>query len=109
MSGRLGGFRPNNMLKYPLYMSTDHHTPITPDQVAAVAAGNGFAHVEDPATHRIYLLVDQGRAPTLADEYFQAKIAEGLAEADRGQCQAWDVAAMKADLRRRHGQQPGLS
>ncbi len=89
-------------------MSTDHHTPVTPDQVAAVAAGNGIAHVEDPATHRIYLLVDQGQAPTLADDYFREKIAEGLAEADRGESQPWDVAAMKAELRRRHSQQPSV-
>jgi hypothetical protein len=90
-------------------MSTDHHTPVTPDQVAAVAAGNGFAHVEDPATRRIYLLVDQGQAPTLTDDYFRQKIAEGLAEADRGASRPWDVAAMKANLIRRHGKSTNAS
>jgi hypothetical protein len=84
-------------------MSTDHHPSVTPAQVAAVAAGNGFAHVEDPATHRVYLLVDQGQAPTLSEDYFRQKIAEGLAEADRGESQPWDVEAMKADLIRRRG------
>jgi len=85
-------------------MSTLGHTHVTPEQVAAVAAGNGFAHAEDPNTHRIYLLVEQGQAPTLADDYFRQKISEGLAEADRGECQPWDVEAMKADLCRRHAE-----
>lgn len=83
-------------------MSSDQHTPVTPAQVAAVAAGNGFAHVEDPATRRVYLLVDQGQAPTLSEDYFRQKVAEGLAEADRGECHPWDVEAMKAELIRRH-------
>jgi hypothetical protein len=83
-------------------MSTSGHVPITPDQLAAVAAGNGFAHVEDPATHRVYLLMEQGKAPTLSDDYFREKIAAGIAERDRGECQPWDVEQLKADLRRRH-------
>jgi hypothetical protein len=90
-------------------MSTGHHTPITPDQIAAVAAGNGFAHVEDPATRRVYLLVDQGQAPALSEDYFRQEVAEGLAEADRGESRPWDVEAMKADLMRRHGQAPNAS
>ena len=83
-------------------MSTAGHVPITPDQLAAIAAGNGFAHVEDPATHRVYLLVEQGKAPSLSDDYFREKIAAGIAERDRGECQPWDVEQLKADLRRRH-------
>ncbi len=83
-------------------MSTPGHVPITPEQLAAVAAGNGFAHVEDPATHRVYLLVEQGKAPALTDDYFRNKIAVGIAQLDRGECQPWDVEQLKADLRRRH-------
>jgi hypothetical protein len=81
-------------------MSTAGHVPITPEQLAAIAAGNGFAHV--PATHRVYLLVEQGKAPTLSDEYFREKIAVGIAERDHGECQPWDALQLKADLRRRH-------
>jgi len=83
-------------------MSAAGHVPITPEQLAAVAAGNGFAHVEDPSTHRIYLLVEQGKAPTLSDDYFREKIAAGIAERNRGGCQPWDVEQLKADLRSRH-------
>ena len=38
----------------------------------------------------------------MSDDYFRQKLAEGFAEADRGECQPWDVEAMKADLIRRH-------
>ena len=82
--------------------SNTDHVSITPEQLAAVSAGNGFAHVEDPATHRVYLLVEQGKAPTLSDDYFREKIAVGIAERDRRECQPWDVEQLKADLRRRH-------
>jgi len=85
-------------------METVRQVPLTPEQVAAVQAGNGVAHAEDPATHRVYLLVDQGQAPILSDEYLRAKIAAGLAEADRGESQPWDLEAMKTDLRRRHAE-----
>ena len=87
-------------------MSTMGHVPITPEQLAAVAAGNGFAHVEDPTTRRVYLLVEQGEAPTLSDEYFRAKIAEGIAESDRGECQSWNVEELKSELRRRLSANP---
>lgn len=86
-------------------MSTGH-VHITPEQIAAVTAGNGIAHIEDPTTRRIYLLVEQGQAPTLSDDYFREKIAVGIAEADRGECQLWDVDQLKADLRRRHVAKP---
>jgi len=85
-------------------MNASHQVALTPEQVAAVEAGNGVAHAEDPITHRVYLLVEQGQGPTLSDEYFRAKIAAGLTEAERGESQPWDVAAMKADLQRRHAE-----
>ena len=90
-------------------METFRQVPLTPEQIAAVQAGNGVAHAEDPVTHRVYLLVEQGQAPTLSDEYFRAKIAAGLAEADRGESQPWDVAALKADLRQRHAEKTAQS
>ena len=83
-------------------MSNPGHVSITTEQLAAVSAGNGFAHVEDPATRRVYLLIEQGSAPTLSDDYFRDRIATGIAERDRGECQPWDVEQLKADLRDRH-------
>jgi hypothetical protein len=82
------------------------HVPITPEQLAAVSAGNGFAHIEDPASHRVFLLVEQGSAPTLSDDYFRERIAAGIAERDRGECQVWDVEQLKADLLQRHAARP---
>lgn len=88
-------------------MSTTGNVPITPEQLAAVLAGNGFAHVEDPVTHRVYLLVDQGTAPTLSDDYFRDKIAAGIAERDQGECQPWNAEQLKADLRRHDARSVG--
>jgi hypothetical protein len=86
-------------------MSVPVPTHVTPEQVAAIEAGNGLAHAEDPATHRLYLIVEQGQAPTLSNDYFRQKLSEGVAEAERGECQPWDVEGMKAELRRRHPDQ----
>lgn len=83
-------------------MEVNSQTFLTPEQVAAIEAGNGFAHAQDPVSRRVYLLVDQGRAPTLPDEYFRQTISEGLAEADRGESEPWDVERMKIELLRRH-------
>ncbi len=90
-------------------MDTPRQVPLSPEQIAAIQAGGGVAHVEDPTTHRVYLLVEQGRAPTLSDDYFRAKVAAGLAEADRGESQPWDVEALKADLRGRDADETSQS
>ncbi|MGD9635790.1 MAG: hypothetical protein AB7G28_21915 [Pirellulales bacterium] len=82
-------------------MSTAGPIHVTPEQVAAISAGNGFAHAEDPATHRVYLLVEQQQAPTLPDEYFRQELVDGVAEADRRECRPWNVDDLKADLMRR--------
>src|SRR4051812_12443107 len=42
-------------------MRTTGHVSITPEQLAAVAAGNGFAHVEDPATQRVFCSSSKGK------------------------------------------------
>ncbi len=83
-------------------MEASSSAPITPEQLAAVQEGGGFALVEDLETHRVYLLIEQGQAPTLDDDYFREKLAEGIAESERGESKPWDVCALKDDLRRRH-------
>ena len=83
-------------------MDALNQTYITPEQIAAIEAGHGFARAEDPGTRRVFLILEQGPAPTLSNEYFQGKIAEGLAESDRGESKPWNVEELKADLRRRN-------
>lgn len=75
---------------------------MTPEQLAAVQAGQGVAHVQDPNTQRVYILIEQGQQPTLSDDYFREKIAEGLAESERGESKPWNVNERKDDLRRRY-------
>ena len=83
-------------------METPHPIPMTPEQLAAVEAGQGVAHVQDPKTGHIYLLIEQGQKPALSDDYFRKKLGEGIAESDRGQSKPWDVDQLKDDLRRRY-------
>jgi len=88
-------------------MSNPAPIAMTPEQLAAVQAGRGIAHVQDPNTQRIYILIergliDQGQQPTLSDDYFREKLAEGLAESERGESKLWNVNDLKDDLRRRY-------
>ncbi len=75
---------------------------MTPEQLAAVQEGQGIAHIQDPNTLRVYILIEQGQQPTLSDEYFREKLAEGLAESQRGESKPWNVNKLKEDLRRRY-------
>jgi hypothetical protein len=79
-------------------MDASFQTPLTPEQLAAVNAGNGFARVEDPATHRVYFLIEQSDPPTIDDDYVREKIAEAYAE---GGLEPLDMAAVKSEVLRR--------
>ena len=74
--------------------------PITPEQLAALQQGNGYAELRDPATDRQFFLIEQVE-PTIDDEYVRAKLAEGIAASERGDVAAWDVEAVRAELHRR--------
>lgn len=77
----------------------DHSTAaVTTEQLRALQAGEGIAHLQDPATGRTYVLIDQGEQPTLPDEYFCEKVREGLEESRRGESTPWDVDRLKQDL-----------
>jgi hypothetical protein len=78
-------------------METTHQLPLTPEQLAAINAGGGFAHCEDPTSHVHYHLI-QYEPPTLDEEYIRAKLAEAQADIDRGDVAEWDLAEMKREL-----------
>ena len=82
-------------------MKNPHPVAMTPEQLA-IQSGQGVAHIQDPSTQRIYLLIEQGQQPTLSDDYFREKLGEGLAESERGESKPWDVSELKDDLRRRY-------
>ena len=83
-------------------MENPHPITMTPEQLAAVQSGHGVAHLQDPNTQRVYLLIEQGQQPTLSEDYFREKLGEGIAESDRGESKAWDVSKLKDGLRRRY-------
>ena len=82
--------------------------PLTPEQLAAITAGGGFARCEDPTTNLQYQLI-QVEPITLDDDYFRAKIEESYA--DPTPPEPLDMAEMKAELHRRlaANQQPDIS
>ena len=83
-------------------MKNPHPLAMTSEQLAAIQSGQGIAHVQDPSTQRIYLLIEQGQQPALSDDYFREKIGEGLAESERGESKSWNVSELKDGLRRRY-------
>jgi hypothetical protein len=79
-------------------MDSTFQAALTPEQLAAVHAGGGFARVVDPATNRIFVLIEQTEPSTLDDDYVREKIDEAYAA---GQLEPLDMAAVKAEFWRR--------
>jgi hypothetical protein len=79
-------------------MDASFQTPLTPELLAAVHAGDGFARVEDPATHRVYFLIEQAEPPTIDDDYVRERIEEAYTD---GEFVPLDMAAIKAEFHRR--------
>src|SRR3954447_26002508 len=63
-------------------MEPTHQVSLTPEQLAAISAGGGFAHCEDPATHVHYHLI-QYELPTVDDDYIRSKLAEAQVDSTR--------------------------
>jgi hypothetical protein len=87
-------------LCYTENMEPTYQAALTPEQIAAITAGGGFARCEDPTTHVRYQLV-QIESPNLDNEYFRGKIEEAYADAGEQGFQPLDMAAIKAELSRR--------
>ena len=74
---------------------------LTPEQRSALSASPGLPlEIEDPLTHRVYLVIEQGETPSLDEEYIRDALAEGFAAVERGEVEEWDAAATKAEGRR---------
>ena len=82
-------------------MENSQLPPLTPEQIAAVNAGGGFACCEDPNTHVVYELMQRDEPPTLSDEYFREKLAEAEADMALNGVQPLNMAAIKAEFERR--------
>jgi hypothetical protein len=79
-------------------MEPTHQASLTPEQIAAIQSGGGFAFCEDPSTHVHYQLIQVDPA-AIDDNYIRTKIGEAYAEPDT--IRPLDIAAIKAELNRR--------
>ena len=82
-------------------MENSQFLPLTPEQIAAVQAGGGFACCEDPATHTVYHLIQQDEPPTLDDDYFRVKIAEADEDIAKHGLQPLDMSAIWRQVQNR--------
>jgi hypothetical protein len=71
--------------------------PLTPEQLAAVTAGGGFARFEDPTTHVQYQVI-QIETTSIDDDYIRAMLAEAQADVDAGRCAEWNVDEIKREV-----------
>jgi hypothetical protein len=81
------------------------HAPypqLTPEQREALAASGGLpVHVEDPDTHRLYVLVEQPQDGELDEEYIRDELTKGIAAIEAGERVPWDPERIKQEGRRR--------
>ena len=81
-------------------MEPTYQAALTPEQLAAINAGGGFARCEDPTTHVPYQLI-QCEPTTIDDDYVREKIDEAYADSANDGFAPLDMAAVKAELNRR--------
>ncbi len=82
-------------------METVDQAALTPDQLAALIAGGGYARCEDPKTHIVYHLIQQPEPSTIDDDYVREKLAEAYADIEKNGLKPLDMADIKAELQRR--------
>ena len=81
-------------------METPHSAPLTPEQLSALDAGDGFARFEDPQTHIVYTVTREPAEREYDDDYIREKIAEAYAGGDKS-FKPLDMDAIRAELTRR--------
>ena len=77
-------------LWYTYNMETTHQASLTPEQLAAIHAGGGFASCQDPRTSVHYHLI-QYEPSSLDEDYIREKLAEVQLDVERGNVADWDV------------------
>ncbi len=81
-------------------MEPTHQVSLTPEQLAAITAGGGFAQCEDPVTHVQYQLI-QVDPSAVDDDYIREKIAEAQDDVDNGNIAEWNLNEIKQKLHAR--------
>jgi hypothetical protein len=74
---------------------------LTEEQRLALEANRGRPlRLEDPQTNRVYLVLSEDSLPTLWEDYIRREVEKGLAAADRGEVEDWDIQSIKSEGRR---------
>jgi hypothetical protein len=79
-------------------MDTPCQASLTPEQLAAINAGGGFAQFVDPSSRAVYFLIQQANPPLLDDDYFQEKLAEAEVDIQQGNYSEWNLDELKREL-----------
>jgi len=75
---------------------------LTPEQQQAIATSGGLpVQLEDPSTHKLYVLLEQSNQNVLDDDYVREALSKGIAAVERGDYRKWDPEETKAEGRRR--------
>jgi hypothetical protein len=81
-------------------MDDTFQVPLTPEQLAAITAGGGYARCEDPTT-RIHYQLLQFEPSTLDDNYVREKLAEAQADVEHGRVAELNFDEMRRALKNR--------
>lgn len=75
---------------------------LTPEQRQAIATSGGLPiELEDPDTHKLYLLIECPAGVALSDEYIRDELSKGIAALEAGERVAWNPERVKQEGRRR--------
>jgi hypothetical protein len=75
---------------------------LTPEQRQAIAASGGVPiQLEDPETHKLYVLIERRADIALNDEYIREELSKGIAALEAGERVPWDPERVKQEGRRR--------
>lgn len=89
-------------------MNAPQSAPLSPEQIAAIRAGGGYAQLVDPNTQQVYVLTEPC-VPTLEESYVREKLDEAQASIDRDEVADWDLDEIKAEVRQRLAAQKATS
>ena len=75
---------------------------LTPEMQQALSVSGGLpVELTDPATQKVYLLVEQSEPSSHYGEFVRGQLDEGLADIDAGNLVAWDPERIKREGRER--------
>lgn len=75
---------------------------LTPEMRQALDAGGGLPiQIEDPLTHKLYLVVEKSEGLELDSEYLRTQVEIGLADIEAGRVVPWNPERIKSEGRRK--------